>query len=173
CHQARQVPRRMELYHPSKDINGQFILARLLIADNYAPFYSVPIECTERDAPYVLDGLLYHESELDPQEHYTDTHGYIELNFPAFPMFGKRFCPRIRGLHHQWIYRIDQQKAYGPLTPLVSQKKHIPPNYVVKAATTQRKPPEVRICRLRNQSAVGTRPPSTSTPHWPACMARR
>jgi hypothetical protein len=30
---------------------------------------------------------------------------------------------------------------------------------------THRKPPEVRICRLRNQSVVGTRPPSTSTPH--------
>jgi len=29
------------------------------VADNYAPFYSTPIECTERDAPYVLDGLLY------------------------------------------------------------------------------------------------------------------
>lgn len=29
------------------------------VADNYAPFYSVPIECNERDAPYVLDGLLY------------------------------------------------------------------------------------------------------------------
>src|SRR5713101_6168507 len=32
-------------------------------------------------------------------------------------------------------------------------------------AAIHRKPPEVRICRLRNQSAVGTRPPSTSTPH--------
>src|SRR5712691_3785280 len=38
---------------------------------------------------------------------------------------------------------------------------------------THRKPPEVRICRLRNQSVVGTRPPSTSTPHCPACLARR
>ena len=28
------------------------------VADNYAPFYSTPIECTERDAAYVLDGLL-------------------------------------------------------------------------------------------------------------------
>jgi hypothetical protein len=28
-----------------------------------------------------------------------------------------------------------------------------------------RKPPEVRICRLSIQSCVGTRPPSTSTPH--------
>jgi len=39
---------------------------------------------------------------------------------------------------------------------------HIPPNYVVERVTAQRKPPEVRICRLRNQSRVGTRPPSTS-----------
>ena len=28
------------------------------IADNYAPFYGIPIECNERDAPYVLDGVL-------------------------------------------------------------------------------------------------------------------
>jgi TnpA family transposase len=93
------------------------------IADNYAPFYTVPIECTERDAPYVLDGLLYHESDIDPEEHYTDTHGYTEMNFCAFPMFGKRFCPRIRGLHRQWIYRIDPEREYGPLTPIVSHKK--------------------------------------------------
>ena len=58
---------------------------------------------------------------------------------------------------------------YGPKPRIF----HIPSNYVVEAVTTDRKPPEVRICRLRNQSAVGTRPPSTSTPHWPACWARR
>src|SRR5262244_448786 len=67
--------------------------------------------------------LPYHESDLDPEEHYTDTHGYVELNFAAFPMFGKRCCPRIRGLHRQWIYRLDRQKDYGPLTPLVSRPK--------------------------------------------------
>ena len=50
---------------------------------------------------------------------------------------------------------------------------HIPPNLVVKSITAHRKPPDVRICRLRNQSRVGTVPPSTSTPHWPACCARR
>ena len=33
-------------------------------------------------------------------------------------MFGKRFCPRIRGLHRQWIYRIDPDKDYGPLDPV-------------------------------------------------------
>jgi hypothetical protein len=29
------------------------------------------------------------------------------------------------------------------------------------------------IWMLRNQSCAGTRLPSTSTPHWPACMAQR
>src|SRR5215510_12780616 len=42
---------------------------------------------------------------------------------------------------------------------------HIPADLVVACVTAHRKPPDVRICRLRNQSAVGTCPPSTSTPH--------
>jgi hypothetical protein len=42
---------------------------------------------------------------------------------------------------------------------------HIPSNLVVECVTIHRKPPEVRIWRVRNQSWVGTRPPSTSTPH--------
>ena len=49
------------------------------IADNYAPYYSLPTECSDRDAPYVLDGLLYNESDLPLHEHYTDTHGYTEV----------------------------------------------------------------------------------------------
>ena len=51
------------------------------VADNYAPFFSLPVECTDRDAPYVLDDLLYNESDLPLEEHYTDTHGYTENNY--------------------------------------------------------------------------------------------
>jgi hypothetical protein len=46
---------------------------------------------------------------------------------------------------------------------------HIPPDFVVGGITAHRKPPDVRICRLRNQSRVGTVPPATSTPQQPAC----
>ena len=91
------------------------------IADNYAPYYSVPIECNERDAPYVLDGVLYNESDLQLEEHYTDTHGYTEINFAAFAMLGKRFCPRISKLSKQRIYRINEQRDYGALQPLVNR----------------------------------------------------
>jgi TnpA family transposase len=44
-------------------------------------------------------------SELDLEEHDTDTHGYTEINFAAFAMLGRRFCPRIRGLQKQRLYR--------------------------------------------------------------------
>jgi TnpA family transposase len=91
------------------------------VADNYAPFYSTPIECTDRDAGFVLDGILYNESDLDLEEHYTDTHGYTEINFAAFAMLGRRFCPRIRGLKKQRLYRLDAKRDYGPLAGLVSR----------------------------------------------------
>ena len=54
-------------------------------------------------------------------EHYTDTHGYTEINFAAFTMLGKRFCPRIRGIQHQRLYRIDRDRDYGVLTDLVAR----------------------------------------------------
>jgi len=95
------------------------------VADNYAPFYSMPIECTDRDAAFVLDGLLYNESDLELEEHYTDTHGYTENNFAAFAMLGRRFCPRIRSMQNQRIYRIDIAKDYGILEPLVHRRDRI------------------------------------------------
>ena len=95
------------------------------VADNYAPFYSIPIECTDRDAAYVLDGFLYNESDLALEEHFTDTHGYTEINFAAFAMLGRRFSLRIRGIQKQRIYRIDKDKDYGALTQLVKPKDKV------------------------------------------------
>lgn len=90
------------------------------VADNYAPFYSTPIECSDRDAATVLDGLLYNESDLELEEHYTDTHGYTEINFAAFAMLGRRFSPRIRGIKKQRLYRVDD-RDYGALASLVGR----------------------------------------------------
>ncbi len=103
------------------------------VADNYAPFYSTPIECTDRDAGFVLDGLLYNESDLELEEHYTDTHGYTEINFAAFVMLGRRFCPRIRGIGKQRLYRLDAKRDYGPLADLVSRAdRMIDPQVIVE-----------------------------------------
>jgi TnpA family transposase len=81
----------------------------------------MPVECTDRDAAFVLDGLLYNGSDLEIEEHYTDTHGYTELNYAAFAMLGRRFCPRIKGVKHQLIYRIDATMDYGQLAHIVGR----------------------------------------------------
>jgi TnpA family transposase len=103
------------------------------VADNYAPCHGMPIECTYRDSAFVLDGLLYNESDLELEEHYTDTHGYTEINFAAFAMLGRRFCPRIRGLRRRRLYRLDTARDYGPLAALVSRAdRTIDPQVIVE-----------------------------------------
>ena len=96
----------------------------IFVADNYAPFYNLVKEATDRDSSKVLDGYLYNVSDLDPDEWYYDTHGYTEINFAAFAMLGKTFSPRIKNIKTQWIYKINDTKAYGSLDKLMKGAKH-------------------------------------------------
>jgi len=51
------------------------------ISDQYAPFHTKVIAVGVRDATHVLDGLLYNESDLRIDEHYTDTAGFTDHVF--------------------------------------------------------------------------------------------
>ena len=65
------------------------------VSDQYSPFSGKIINVGVRDATYVLDGLLYHESDLRVEEHYTDTAGFTDQVFGMMPFFGFRLAPRI------------------------------------------------------------------------------
>jgi TnpA family transposase len=94
------------------------------VADNFAPFYNLAKETIDRDSSKVLDGHLYNVSDLSIEEHYTDTHGYTEINFAAFTWLGITFSPRIKNIKSQWLYKIDEGKDYGSLNPLISGTDH-------------------------------------------------
>jgi Tn3 transposase DDE domain len=51
------------------------------VSDRYAPYHPKAISSTVRDATYVLDGLLDHHTDLQIEEHYTDTSGYTKHIF--------------------------------------------------------------------------------------------
>jgi hypothetical protein len=68
------------------------------ISDQYAPFHMNLVNVGVRDPTYVLDGLLYHESDLRIEEHYTDTSGFTDHVFALMHLLGFRFAPRIRDL---------------------------------------------------------------------------
>jgi TnpA family transposase len=89
------------------------------ISDQYAPFHTKVINATVRDATHVLDGLLYHESDLRIDEHYTDTAGFTDHVFALMHLLGFRFAPRIRDLVDKRLYIHGDAKLYATLSKLI------------------------------------------------------
>ena len=89
------------------------------ISDQYAPFHTKVINATVRDATHVLDGLLYHESDLRIEEHYTDTAGFTDHVFALMHLLGFRFAPRIRDLADKRLYVHGDPKQYPTLAGLI------------------------------------------------------
>ena len=90
------------------------------VSDQYAPFHTRVINATAGDATYVLDGLLYHESELAIEEHYTDTAGFTDHVFALCHLLGFRFAPRIRDLADKRLYTVSRASDYPTIEPLVA-----------------------------------------------------
>lgn len=89
------------------------------ISDQYAPFSTKVINVGVRDSTYVLDGLLYHESDLRIEEHYTDTAGFTDHVFALMHLLGFRFAPRIRDLKDTKLYVPKTEEAYSGLQPMI------------------------------------------------------
>lgn len=98
------------------------------ISDQYTPFHTKVINATVRDATHVLDGLLYHESDLRIEEHYTDTAGFTDHLFALMHLLGFSFAPRIRDLSDKRLYIHRDAKTYPTLVGLIGGSinvKHI------------------------------------------------
>jgi TnpA family transposase len=95
------------------------------VSDQYAPFYSRVINTTVRDATHVLDGLLYHESDLDLREHHSDTEGFTDQIFGATHLLGYRFAPRIRNTKKTKLFTVRKPSRYPNLAPLVGGRVNL------------------------------------------------
>ena len=89
------------------------------ISDQFGPFYTKVIAANASEAPHVLDGLLYHDTGLAIEEHYTDTGGVTDHVFGLCHLFGFRFAPRMRDIKERKLYLLPDQKAPASLKPLV------------------------------------------------------
>ncbi len=90
------------------------------ISDQYAPFSTRVINANVRDATYVLDGLLYHESDLRITEHYTDTAGFTDHVFALMHLLGFRFAPRIRDLADTRLYVVpDRDRSFPAMRAMI------------------------------------------------------
>jgi TnpA family transposase len=74
-------------------------------------WYSTVISSAEREATYMIDGLM-HNNVVKSDIHSTDTHGYSEVIFASSCFFRFEFAPRIKGLHKQNLYAFKTRKHY-------------------------------------------------------------
>ena len=113
------------------------------ISDQYAPFSAKVVNVGVRDSTYVLDGLLYHESDLRIEEHYTDTAGFTDHVFGLMHLLGFRFAPRIRDLGDTKLYIPKSDTNYDALKPMIGGMlniKHIRDHWdeIMRLATSSK-----------------------------------
>lgn len=92
------------------------------VTDQHSPFYVQVISTRVHEAPYMLNGLLNHETQLDIQLHATDTKGFSDHIFALCHLLGFRFAPRIRRFGHLRLYPIKSKSTYPTLKPIMGRR---------------------------------------------------
>jgi TnpA family transposase len=82
------------------------------IDDKQSLFHPTVISTTDREAIYVVDGLLHNTTPIH-HIHSTDTHGYTEAIFAATHFIGVEFAPRFKRIEDQVIYSFYAKKKYA------------------------------------------------------------
>ena len=92
------------------------------VSDHFSAFYTKIINTNARDAMHVIDGLLYHETDLCIDEHYTDTAGYTDQVFGLCHLLGFRFAPRIRDISELKLYSFTKPCDYSKIENIIQGK---------------------------------------------------
>ena len=74
-------------------------------------FYTTVINANEREAAYVIDGLM-HQEVVQSDIHSTDTFGYSEVVFALTHLLKLVFAPRIKNFKEQQHYAFEPRKLY-------------------------------------------------------------
>ena len=93
------------------------------IDERNALFYDTIISPTEREAAYVIDGLMANKV-VKSDLHSTDTHGFTEIIFAITHLIDVSFAPRIKRIAEQNIYGFKTKKQYQKIyTSIYPDKK--------------------------------------------------
>ena len=84
-------------------------------SDQFTGFHAIVIPGTLRDSMYILDGLLDHQTRLQPGEVMADTAGVSAVVFGLFWLLGYQFSPRMADLGKARFWRLDPAADYGVL----------------------------------------------------------
>lgn len=92
------------------------------VSNQHGPYHVKVISASTHEAPYVLDGLLHHGSNLNILEHYPDTGGATDHVFALCSMLGFWYCPRLRDFSDGRLIPINVPNAYPDILPLLGKR---------------------------------------------------
>lgn len=81
------------------------------IDERHLLFYSTVISSSEREAAFVIDGLLHNEA-VKSDIHSTDSHGFTEVVFAVTHLLGFTFAPRLKTPYKHQLYSFEKRKTY-------------------------------------------------------------
>ncbi len=104
--------------------SGKGVAVYSFVDERSAIFHSTVINASEREAAYVIDGLLNNEV-VKSTIHSTDTHGYTEIVFGVAHLLGFKFAPRIKNVRDQTLYTQMSKSIYQQQDYLIEPNKPI------------------------------------------------
>ena len=90
------------------------------LSGRYAPFHVKLLPAAAGEAPHVVDGLLYHNADLDIAVHHTDGGGVSDHVFALCHLLGFRFAPRIPNLNDRRLYTFRPGATWPVLEPFIA-----------------------------------------------------
>lgn len=108
-------------------LGGRGVTMYVHITDTSLRLYQQPIPTRLREATYVLDGLLDHGTELEPDRVFTDSHGFSEVVMAAAALLSKELAPRLTDINKKTLYKMDRHRTYNHLDPILkgTVKSHV------------------------------------------------
>ena len=84
-----------------------------------APYHTIAIP-PAGEAAYVIDGLLYHEADLNIATHHTDGGGVSDHNFALAHLLGFYLAPRISNLSERRLYTFGPKSTWPVFEPFIA-----------------------------------------------------
>jgi TnpA family transposase len=106
---------------------GPGIMVYWHVEERSVCIYSQLKACSSSEVAAMIEGVLRHETEMDIDKTYVDTHGQSEVGFAFCHLLGFQLLPRLKHLSKQRLYRASPQEdgaAYAHIQALLTRPIH-------------------------------------------------
>jgi TnpA family transposase len=100
---------------------GRGVMIYWHVDQNSACIYSQLKTCSSSEVGSMINGFLRHDSKMDMNKTYTDTHGQSVVGFAISHLLHFELLPRIKGVNKQKLYYTSKgdDKLYPNLDPVL------------------------------------------------------